>query len=86
MRKGAGAQAWPRRAGDFGKGRGAAFPRAGGARDSQPLTSFGKSDIIASRFIFSRKFLYKASRQLPDSCSDKLSEAIPTAIRKAFHQ
>ncbi|BCF74668.1 hypothetical protein phiM1EF2_092 [Enterococcus phage phiM1EF2] len=27
------------------------------------------------------KILYKASRQLPDSYSDKLSEAIPTAIR-----
>ncbi|BAM44920.1 hypothetical protein EnPhBC-611_gp87 [Enterococcus phage BC611] len=62
--------------GGLWEGQGVAFPRAGGARDSQPLTSFGKSDIIASRFIFSRK----SPIRRPDSCSDKLSEAIPTVI------
>lgn len=76
VREGAGRKASPRRAGVFGKGRGVTFPRAGGARDSQPMTSFGKSDIIASRFIFSRK----SPIRRPDSCSDKLSDSYPISI------
>jgi len=37
--------------GGLWEGPGGAFPRAGGGRGSQPLTSFGKSDIIGLSLI-----------------------------------
>ncbi|WVP83206.1 hypothetical protein NENIHHPF_00100 [Enterococcus phage EF_FB] len=62
------------------EGLGVTFPRAGGARDSQPLTSFGKSDIIASGFIFPRKSPIRRS----DSCSDKLSDGHSDSYPKSI--